>query len=350
MNTKKKNSSARIMIILLNVILIVAVLATMITYISKSSGKNGVWMTMEQRVIAEDGKMLSQDLDFDITIDKTGRYTIHAVWNGAENVDVVTGIIIRDALGDIVFYCTGDIVDVYSVPIDFKKGQYNVTYTYMASQEDFIEYWNKNGLTGNVEKDKGSFSADGEWAMNYKLEITGNDQNVYSVVIALGTVLGLLGAALINTFTKTNNKIKAEYDERQALVRGKANSYGFVTIAVYFGIIALLTLVGIDIPADKFTVYLIGLELALIVSQTINILHDGYFAMNENRTLVMVILGVLSVINLLCVISNGIYGTIVEDGMLAYGSINVVTLIFTIYIFILLMIKSAKDKKQEEEE
>ena len=162
------------------------------------------------------------------------------------------------------------------------------------------------------------------------------------------TILGILIGLLIRLLVKEGNKATSEYDERQELLRGRAYKWGYIFLGSYVGILAFLSFVGISLPADNSLLLIIGLIIAMCIVETIAILNDCYFALNDNKTSIIVSFVVLMIINGMIAIYDILTGMAWADGILKIGSLNVFIDIELIYLLILIIIKTHKDGKEEE--
>lgn len=128
------------------------------------------------------------------------------------------------------------------------------------------------------------------WGTTVITVITANNSGIYSL---LGGVGGLvIGLLVIVTFVRKDHSIKAQYDERQLLIRGKAYKYGFITMAVVNFFLCILE------KCDTNLLYLSAM-LGIGVVCFYNIIHDAYLALNERYLSTAVILLILSVMNVL---------------------------------------------------
>ena len=167
--------------------------------------------------------------------------------------------------------------------------------------------------------------------------------------VIIGVLIGIIIVFLILVVTKNNDNIHAEYDERQEAVRGRAYKYGFFTLLVYFGLVISADISEIVIPVEISVVGFFGLMLGVAVMITVSIMNDAYYSLNENKSRVIGIFIVIAIINLGVGIYNLAIGDCITDGKLNFRFVNMICGILFLYLFVVMGIKSLKDKKEEAE-
>jgi len=166
-----------------------------------------------------------------------------------------------------------------------------------------------------------------------------------------GVVVGLVIAAVMLRFAKKDKKEKFTYDERQKVARGEAYKYAFYTLVIYnaaYGIIDL----ALEKPwAETLTAVMIGICLAVLVHVVYCIWHECYFSMNEEPKRVLIFFGVISVVNVIIAVMQGMNGELIENGMLTNSCANLIVAIMFGVILIALAAKwKVKQAEPEEEE
>ena len=171
--------------------------------------------------------------------------------------------------------------------------------------------------------------------------------NIYwAAGVISGVIVGLIIAGIMLTMMKKNRKEKFTYDERQQAMRGVAFKYAFFTLVCYnaaYGLFDLAT----DIKwANEITAMLIGICLAVLVHVVYSIWHECYFSMNEEPKRVLIVFGVVSLINMVIAVGQGMRGELIENGMLTYSCANLVAAIMFFCILLALLIKWQVRKKE----
>ncbi len=165
-----------------------------------------------------------------------------------------------------------------------------------------------------------------------------------------GVAVGLIIAAVAMTFMKKNRKEKFTYDERQKAVRGEAYKYAFFTLVIYNAAYGILDM-ALEKPwAENMTGMMIGVCLAILVHVVYCIWHECYFSMNEEPKRVLIFFGVISVINVIIAVMQGLNGELIENGMLTNRCANLTVAIMFGAILVALVVKWSTKKAEVEGE
>ena len=330
----------------------------MITLLGVLIGRTGSGRTtqMSQIVAIENGKVVSQPINNSFELKTGGKQVIAVKWWPEENPGFVTGLVIKDPEGKQILACTGDKVDMLSHIMKLEKGTYEIMLTFLASKEEMDAFSEAYNLGENIGEEFTDYAEDGEWRMEYTVEFRDAIKNKTGLSLLLGIVTGLLFVRLFLVISKNEDRSETKYgegqgsvryDERQELVRGRAYTYGFYTFGIYNGIMSILSMGDIPIPAEQGVLFFVGIVIAGAVMITYSILKDGYFALNENRKTLLIIFCIVAIINFVGGMNGLHLGTVIREGKLALGSMNFFCCGLFLYIFVLLAAKSMLDKREE---
>lgn len=136
------------------------------------------------------------------------------------------------------------------------------------------------------------------------------------------------------------------FDERQERARGKAFQYGFFTLAGCIVVYGLLDCAGFR-WCDTLTGCIICLCMGLTVFATICILNDAYLSLKEKPRKVMTLFALLTILNLSIGAVNVMNGTVVEDGRLAAGSVNLLIGLMTLVILAVYVVNYLLTRREE---
>lgn len=166
-----------------------------------------------------------------------------------------------------------------------------------------------------------------------------------------GVVVSLVIAAVAMTFTKKNRKEKFTYDERQKTARGEGYKYAFFTLVVYNAAYGIIDMSLTKPWTENMTGMMIGVCLAILVHVVYCIWHECYFSMNEEPVKVLAFFGIISVINVIIAVIQGLHGELIENGMLTNNCANlIVAVMFGVILFALAVKGYVKKEAAEEEE
>ena len=155
-----------------------------------------------------------------------------------------------------------------------------------------------------------------------------------------GFAIGLIIALILLRITKTTANKRCEYDERQKVARGNGYKYGFWTLVICNTVYAFLSIGFSKFPMDTASIMMICIVLGISVHISYCIWHDAYFALNENKSRLMVIFAVVGVINICLGLRNLLAGEMIEDGILNFRSMNLICGVLFIILFAEILLKS----------
>lgn len=333
-------------VIIIDLLLILITLGALIYTIADVSNSNRLKTDYSETVIVEDGKVLSVDWYSTLTVDNPGKYIISSKAEGPDDIGFVSIISITDPNGKLINFISGDFFDSETLALDLSMGEYSIRTHRVSSQDEFYEYISQFTDDTTVEKEFTGFK-DGEWHMNYEVALRRYLGNSAGTVIAISTVLGLLIAALFFLIIKTNDKVFSEYDERQELVRGRAFRYAYLSLFSYIVLTAVLSVMNINIPVEPTMLSLIGVGISDVILMTILILNDGYFALNESRKSLIVIIAIALLFNTFASINNIMSNAVIVNGILTESAINIEVVILLVYPLALLLVKSRLDNRED---
>lgn len=160
--------------------------------------------------------------------------------------------------------------------------------------------------------------------------------------------LGIAFAVFFCFLVSLKKKEGKRYDERQQIVRGIGYKYAFFSTIFYFLVVALVSEAVEKQFMTRLAEAIIGLCFGVAVYVVYCILNDGYFAINENRTAVLITLAIMGVINIVIGADQIVHGGIIKDGVITEKCSNVAVGTLFIAVFIACAIKSVIEKKEDE--
>lgn len=165
---------------------------------------------------------------------------------------------------------------------------------------------------------------------------------IFGVTIVTAIIL----IPMLIALTK-DGKIKRKYDERQEAIRGRGFKVAFYTIIVMNMIYGCLEVVCNNIPIEPGAVMFIIAIMGAGVYAWYCILNDGYFALNERIPQTLVAITIIGLVNLLIGLANIMDGTIMNEGVIRFESINIVCGIFMLITVFVILIKQHRDKRED---
>lgn len=160
--------------------------------------------------------------------------------------------------------------------------------------------------------------------------------------VGSGVLLGLVVAAIVLKATKNDGRLRCEYDERQAVLRGKGYRYGFFAMLICNIAYGLLEICLVELPLTAGVAMLLAALIGIGVQIIYCIWHDYYFALNEQRSRFMVVFVLIGGINLALGFHNLLDGSALEHGVLNFRSINLFCGLLFVVIFVALLLRHLK--------
>lgn len=147
---------------------------------------------------------------------------------------------------------------------------------------------------------------------------------------------------------KKKGEGKRDYDERQQLVRYKGYQYCFFVMVLFLVCTCLVESVADKHIIDTDAVAIIGICLSVGVHVSYCIWNEGYFPVNHNCKSIIIMSIAVSILHISLSIQTIKQGEIIIDGVLTGGCTSLACAILFTTICIVLLIKNAVVKKEDE--
>lgn len=171
------------------------------------------------------------------------------------------------------------------------------------------------------------------------------DTEMFAGVVC-GIIVGIILVVILLKITKTNGKIKCEFDERQEMIRGRGFKYGFYTLLIYDAVYGVVDLTVEKPYADNLLMLVIGIAISVVVYAGYAIWHESYFALNESPRKFLIAFAAVAVINLAIAGINAKRGILIQEGQLTWYGTNLVAGIMFLVIMLVLGVKLLVVKKE----
>ncbi len=348
----KETSSRKKVIIISAICLIIALVAVIVVVALISLHNQNVKISFTQEIKVADEKAEPEMHAYELPILQKGIYSFHVEWQ-AQQPSFVSGCVIKNEQGQVVFAVTGDTVAADSVKVKLDKQIYTVEVHYLANEQEYTRFITNYFDTDAKPRAISEFESegignDGTFLINYTIEAR-RRMNAVVIGVCAGIIIGIICVVLLWALTKTGESAKCKFDERQELVRGRGFKYGFFTLLICNGMMCLLKMLDAPMYAEPEVVLVINCLIGIGVYVVYCIWNEGYFALNENRKRLMIAFAFIGVSNLLISAGNIAKGTIFENGRLTFYSLNLwCGLLFGVIFITLLLKKICKDGKEEQ--
>ena len=168
-----------------------------------------------------------------------------------------------------------------------------------------------------------------------------------NVEYAMGLVFGIsVGLAVVALLFK-KKVLDMTFDERQERSRGKAYQYGFMVMGVSIILYGVLD-VTMGRWCDTLTGNLICFCIGLTVFAVTCILNDAYMSLKEKPRKVITLCLLVALMNLAIGVANAMHGTVVVDGMLSTGSVNLIVGVMSLVILAVYIVNYLLREREEE--
>ncbi len=343
-------------IILATVVAMVAMIGVFLLFVAGVLKVPSIDLKPTTKVTITDGVAVPGQLEYEIEIPDTDTYSMYAGWE-AEKPGLLTGCRILNEAGELVNAFTAESMTMSQAEVELQEGTYTVQLRFLTSSEAVKAFFEEYGVVREEmdvpyeEEDPYAYAQNGTWNMTYEFRWMEKDAPL-TVGMVLGLLLGLMLVVLLLTVTKKGEDTRCKFDERQELLRGRGFKYGF--FAMLISLFVLYILGGMDMISPWLAENQLGviLVVGMVVCICYCIWNDAYFALNENRTMLVVVFIAAGLINL----GLGIGGIVKSISANAaehivsqpFSSMNLlVGIMFVIIAVALLAKKVLKDGKDE---
>ncbi len=168
--------------------------------------------------------------------------------------------------------------------------------------------------------------------------------------LLLGLIFGIIMAAILICIIMkkitTDKSLKAKYDERQEVVRGRAYKYGFLTMCILNILVAFM-----GKPLSKYLEYgvlvFISVCISLLVFAGYCIFNEAYIGINEKPVRSIILLFAIGVLNIwLGVMNYVLQRGVTEKRLLKVENVNLIAGVLIIVIVIMMIVKQLINKKR----
>jgi len=334
-----------VIIISLIICLIVGILATISIEMDEASRR--VETTETVKIVNGIATPSKKVLDFEIK--ESGSYEFYLDWM-IEKEGFISGINIVNEAGESVSCCTGDWAQIEMFPKRYEAGKYQIEIHYLSSLEAFEQFVEQHGSEVGEDAKEYPYADNAEieveYSFSWKEEGAKGREYKYGFVIGIVVAVLLMGVliAVLRKGVCGNN----QYDERQELIRGRAFKYGFFTMMFSNVIFLFLKMLEIKLFQNGEVLLVLSILLGVMIFASYCIWNDAYFALNDNRKSLMIMLALIGIFNTILGVQNVIEGNLIEGGSLAWRGSNLYCGLMLIEIFVVMFLKHLKDKKEEQ--
>lgn len=168
-----------------------------------------------------------------------------------------------------------------------------------------------------------------------------------------GVVCGILAVAVIFFFLMKFRKAKgvpdAKYDERQEALRNRGYKFAYVSMVAYLALYVLL-----DSMEINWCVPGVGIILGILLSAVVFIIYciynDAYFRVSDKPKFYVILFAALGIINIGVGFVVPPLKGIEASPLLGIEDMNFVVGVFTLIIFVNVLVKLHLDKRDDEME
>lgn len=346
---KKKNS--KIISVLIGVVCLILVTGAFgvlyITALNKAESRRAS-LSFTQEIKVKDGITEPRMTERELSVTEAGRYYFCESWEATQS-DFLTGCVIKDEDGQVVYAHTGDTVKGMSLDLELKAQTYKVEMHYLANEADYFQFV-EDYIGKTVKPGPFAFSGavtDSVWVVEYTVEARGVF-NGHVIVIGAALIDALIIVILFLTLVKKGNGGKLEYDERQELVRGKGAKYGFFALLFSNGLVYAAELAELPQLADMSAVMILNCFIGVCVYMVYCIWNDGYLALNAHKGCLMAGFAVFGICGLLSSVDGFISGKMIQNGRLTFRSGSLFCSIFFVVVFTVMLLKRYRSDKEDE--
>ena len=344
--------------VLIRILSVVIIILALIGISFMTSGEIMGDVTQSTTVEVKDGVASPATMEgSSFTLEEDGEYAVDVkIENDSEGL--ITGFVVYDEAGDVVFFSTGEDLVVESTDLKLKAGDYKTEFRFITNEEELSQLV-KEGKGEYYSEEEYAFTENGTFnvTMEYKVKEAGAMNIYYLLGVICGVAVGLAFVAILVYLTrKMGGKIdldvkKDAYDERQLLARGVAYKFAFYTLLDGMVVIALMEeIAGIRLFMSMAGVWVM-ICISIAVFATICILKDAYMSLYENVKGVVIMFSAIGILNIAIGIGNIVDGVpLIENGVLSTRCANLIVGLLFVYILPVFIGRVIYNNKQLEED
>jgi len=327
-------------------------------------GRRGSWSSKWGRTITvQNGKADPNETITDFTIEEDGDYILRLSWNlegqgtdlskaSEDGPGFVTGCVITDPSGNVV-YGTSATAIFLDTEVQMEAGTHRITYTYISSEAEYIEYARKY-LCGEVSAkdwaknfDFSKNAKNGTWNLDYKMSVASVSSGLSGILPALFLILFAVCVCilLLIALSEERRLQRPQYDERQELERGRGFRYGFFTMLIFNGGVLCFDWTGVIPGRNQMILYASGLFAGLLVYAVYCIWNESYFALNQRTNAVIAFFTVIGLFNLVIAITAIVRGTMIENGRFTESFLNLECAVIFLVLMVTMLIRKICNRK-----
>lgn len=311
-----------------------------------------------ERILVTEGEADITVREIPFMLEKSGTYTMYAQWEpdkyalGEEELmadaGMITGLVVYNPAGEIVFCTTGESVDAESTELELKAGEYIVQYRYLTNAEGLDALVAEADAT-SYDTEAYTYAENAAFETEYHFKITSNIVDVWiCLALVIGVCVGLVLVVIILIVTKKDKKLELQYDERQMQERGNAFKLGFFTQLIYMCFMSLCYVVGIQLPVATEVILFFGVLLSLSVYVVYCIWKEAYIALNETVKKVNIVFVIIGIVNVFIGVMHCIHGNMIENGILTFRCINLLCGVFLLLVAIVIGSVELAKKREDD--
>lgn len=164
----------------------------------------------------------------------------------------------------------------------------------------------------------------------------------------MGSVLVLAAIFVLSKLVIAwhKNREEPDYDERQLAARGHASSAAFLLTAVYFTVVVLLRIFGMEFSLDAYdSIVWLGLLIGMNVYVTICILEDAYVRLTEKAKTNGILFLVVGLFDLVSAYVSLLGGAELGTSLVRNPALLLITGVDFVYAGILLLVCHWRSKR-----
>lgn len=169
--------------------------------------------------------------------------------------------------------------------------------------------------------------------------------NVYAFGMYCVIVIVLI--AIVYVIRKKSGLMCEKYDERQKIIQGMGYKYGFFAMLISsmaYG----LTMGGFDIPIHPAVGITACAFLGVGVFAGYCIWKDAYFGISGNCKKTIILMALVTIANVLAVVSHIMADTLIEDGVLGISAMNALCALLFLAMLVVIAVKRRKISKTDD--
>lgn len=164
-------------------------------------------------------------------------------------------------------------------------------------------------------------------------------------VLAMYAAMCLVVGGICYAIRRKCSRLQGKYDERQKMIQGTGYKYGFFT-TIISSMLYAMAVDTVEVPVHPTVAVTACVFLGIAVFMIYCVWKDAYFGLAGISRRYMVLMAAVVILNAASVASHIASGTLVENGVMGIGGVNVLVALLFLSMLIAVWLKNSRTARE----